>query len=510
MTAAEFSPKPSFHFLRDLWDLAIKLFGTPPPVNTTGDLKVYEKFGDECLNTIFTEIYKALPKFDLVGVEYRTLSRRFLPGGLGEDTWSPLFYGPMNASGEYDDFLKSVYEITSFPYLGHLQRNWFFVCYGGHEDGHNPPRKINYMVSIPYVLKRADLKNLPADPEMLRATLRQHAYRTLDEMESLFQYSGNHSFFKERGQDERSLKLVLKESSDITLEIMRRKGDRRYILFIPTYVRDVRIGGMVFMGISMLTEEECNFLELASKNVLNAFRMIEESATQKNILLEKEKENLRSFLLHRLSHNIRHPFEESIIAAKNVQKMASSLAQSLDDIMYMINQTLASLITGMPEKVPLRKKGDQVVEFLDDLLWLFREKLPRHRKLMVDNSRIKNVTFIFDGTIIREVLRNLINNSIRYATGDITITAYLRGKNLIFEVSDIGNGIPDELRPRLWEPKFREVIPTSQADEGRGLGLWICKQLMKIHGVDIEVASKEEYPAGARFRVTVGESTEQR
>jgi len=90
---------------------------------------------------------------------------------------------------------------------------------------------------------------------------------------------------------------------------------------------------------------------------------------------------------------------------------------------------------------------------------------------------------------IREVLLNLISNATRHTNdGSITITAKQVHKRIMISVSDTGEGIPEELQKSL----FRRFLG---ADIGRahgtGLGLYICKQIIEVHGGNIRLESKQ-------------------
>ncbi len=503
------SKLPPYKFIIDLWDYAVDKFQSPPTVKNVDDLATYREFGYECLQKIFKEkIDVVFNNFDLVGIEYRSLSRRFLPGSFSEEPWQPFFYGSLKDTSEYDEFLRKVYRKTSFPFLNLLRRNWFFVYYSGLKE---PTKHVNldrHIVFTPNLSEDNLHKKSNSFPLDLKLDdLYEQFTMFLNNSESFYASNESQNFYESRGQKESELRQVIERSSSITLEILRRTGEQRYALFIPTYVRDLRIGGMVFMGTGLLKEEECDFLELVSKNVLTAFRMIEESATQKNILLEKEKDDLRSFLLHRLSHNIRHPLNDSKLKAAQIESTANRLVSDLNESMKMVDTTLASIAGGLPEEIRINKQSDNVAEFLEDIKWGQRSAIPENRRLILEKESVQNVFFDFDASIIKEVLRNLIKNSIRYAVGDITLIAYLKDSNLVFDIRDIGKdgeGLKDNVRETLFEPKFREA--TGSDIGGSGIGLWICKQLMQAHGLSIAEVSKEEgYTQGTFFRIIVGE-----
>lgn len=118
-------------------------------------------------------------------------------------------------------------------------------------------------------------------------------------------------------------------------------------------------------------------------------------------------------------------------------------------------------------------------------------------KIDVDNSRIK------------EVLHNLISNSIKYSPAKTTITlsAEIDGDNLVTHVSDQGMGIPKSALPRLFS-KFYRVGQTSglNAHSGTGLGLYITKAILDMHHGEIWVTSEENKGSTFSFSLPLTQS----
>jgi signal transduction histidine kinase len=70
-------------------------------------------------------------------------------------------------------------------------------------------------------------------------------------------------------------------------------------------------------------------------------------------------------------------------------------------------------------------------------------------------------------------------------------------------VTDTGTGIPEELRPRIFEP-----FVTSGKEHGTGLGLAIAREIVRGHGGDIQIETRtdgeeEGRPSGSTFIITL-------
>lgn len=95
---------------------------------------------------------------------------------------------------------------------------------------------------------------------------------------------------------------------------------------------------------------------------------------------------------------------------------------------------------------------------------------------------------------IRQVLLNLVENSIKYGkqNGNITASMYnTDDKHILVEISDDGIGIPEKHLPRIFERFYRTDTGRSIDVTGSGLGLAICKHIVEAHGQTIHVRSRE-------------------
>jgi len=102
-----------------------------------------------------------------------------------------------------------------------------------------------------------------------------------------------------------------------------------------------------------------------------------------------------------------------------------------------------------------------------------------------------------DKTRMQRVVVNLIRNAMEAMPqgGKLTIASTFDARNLQLSVSDTGQGIPEEMKERIWKP-----LKTTKA-KGIGLGLAICKRFVEAHGGNIEVHS--EIGKGTTFTIVL-------
>ncbi|NDB62832.1 MAG: sensor histidine kinase [Nitrosopumilaceae archaeon] len=91
-----------------------------------------------------------------------------------------------------------------------------------------------------------------------------------------------------------------------------------------------------------------------------------------------------------------------------------------------------------------------------------------------------------DDAKLRTVFSNLILNAIQAMEGEGTVSVKITGytKHVVIEVIDSGPGIPDNLLDKIFEPLF------TTKQQGTGLGLPSCKNIIEQHGGTISAKNK--------------------
>jgi signal transduction histidine kinase len=92
-----------------------------------------------------------------------------------------------------------------------------------------------------------------------------------------------------------------------------------------------------------------------------------------------------------------------------------------------------------------------------------------------------------DAAMIHRVIRNLLDNAIKYTDsgGAVTVTVTDRGNEILVSVKDTGTGIPGDLLPYIFDAFYR----VRRDSKGSGLGLSIAKSIIESHGGRIWVES---------------------
>ncbi|MBS1920095.1 MAG: sensor histidine kinase [Bacteroidetes bacterium] len=188
-------------------------------------------------------------------------------------------------------------------------------------------------------------------------------------------------------------------------------------------------------------------------------------------------------LLHGALENpeVNKPFLEK--AAKNIERL-TNLINDLDEIsglergeinLYKENFIIQDLVREVFESLSIRTE-------------------PRHIKCSIKKGCESPLTVFADKEKIRQVLRNLVENSVKYGkdNGNIVASMYQTdGKHILVELSDDGIGISEKNLARVFERFYRTEEGRRIDVTGSGLGLAICKHIIEAHDQSIHVRSTE-------------------
>jgi signal transduction histidine kinase len=109
---------------------------------------------------------------------------------------------------------------------------------------------------------------------------------------------------------------------------------------------------------------------------------------------------------------------------------------------------------------------------------------------------------------IQQVLYNLIDNAIKFSPADSTITIETTTKyeKIFVSVRDTGIGIPKDSLKKIWERFYKTDQSRGKDKKGTGLGLSIVKEIIQMHGENINVVSTEG--VGTEFIFSLSRSSE--
>ena len=215
-------------------------------------------------------------------------------------------------------------------------------------------------------------------------------------------------------------------------------------------------------------------------------------------LAEKTRLAALGAAMSRIGHDLRNILATAVLisdrlegsADPGVRRVAPRLVETLDRAVRLCGDTLGYARSRPPAPQPRPVR-------LAELVGKVRRDLdagagPVAWRVAVPDDLVAEV----DPDKMFRVLTNLVRNALEAmpAGGELRLSAELGPEVLSIDVGDTGPGIPDQVRARLFEPFAGSTKP-----DGNGLGLAICRELVRAHGGEIELAGTSA--AGTTFRV---------
>ena len=149
---------------------------------------------------------------------------------------------------------------------------------------------------------------------------------------------------------------------------------------------------------------------------------------------------------------------------------------------------MVKTLLDMSELQTVGRDDEIMVDALVDEVLADLDPLAQEKNIKL-TGKCKNITMVGSDILIYRLVYNLVENAIKYnhSGGQVTVTAYRKEKHVYLSVEDTGNGIPEELRERVFEPFFRVDKSRSRELGGVGLVLALVREIVTVHDGSIAV-----------------------
>ena len=233
---------------------------------------------------------------------------------------------------------------------------------------------------------------------------------------------------------------------------------------------------------------------------------------QEKLKAEAEKERMRGNLLRAVSHDLRTPLTSIYGATSVIIENYDSISRErqlrlLKDIQsdaQWLNRMVENLLSVTrvdADKVRLSKHSTVLEELIDALLVKFRKHYP-DQEVHVDIPE-HFISIPMDPVLIEQVLMNLLENAVFHAHGmkHLWLRVKLRDNIAVFSVEDDGCGIPQERLTHLFTGMLDSEAPADSTRSNMGIGLSVCRTIVKAHGGELMAGNRPD--GGAVFRFTL-------
>ena len=268
-------------------------------------------------------------------------------------------------------------------------------------------------------------------------------------------------------------------------------------------------------------EEFFNKNILPLKTIEEVSEDVEKWASQKKEeldMLRRNEEFRKEFLLN-LSHELKTPIfavqgyihtlldgaledpNVNKIFLKNATKNIDRLCRLIDDL-----DEISKLESG---EMTINGENFIIQDLIRDVFDTLSLKAnTKGIKFSVKKGCEAPIHVLADKEKVRQVLINLVDNSIKYGRPDghtVASIYIMDDKRVLIEISDDGIGIAEEHLPRVFERFYRTDRARSRDIGGTGLGLAIVKHIVEAHGQTINIRSKPEIGSTFGFTLESGE-----
>ena len=237
------------------------------------------------------------------------------------------------------------------------------------------------------------------------------------------------------------------------------------------------------------------------------------------LLLEKslEENKLKLDFFVNISHELRTPVNliSSTIQLiklnlKNLSKEDANIISKYIDIMESNSMRLIRLINNLIDStkidagfVKFTPINADIIKFIEDVCDSVVDYVDFNKmNLIFDTDREEEIV-LFDPDIIERILLNLLSNAVKFnkVDGTIYVNLYTKDDEIRITVRDEGIGIPKEKLSSIFK-RFEQIQTKNKIEkQGSGIGLYLVKSLVTLHGGNIKVESKVN--EGSKFIVTI-------
>jgi signal transduction histidine kinase len=236
--------------------------------------------------------------------------------------------------------------------------------------------------------------------------------------------------------------------------------------------------------------EHKNDLERQVEQRTRALREAQQEAIRLN--------NAKSEFLAAASHDLRQPIQaislfQSALAASDLNEEQAGLNRSIGVAASSLTEILSTLLdisrlnSGGVKPVVQAFSSEELFARIDDTFGQVAKQKGLRFKLWFPMA---GLTFETDPNLLFTLIRNLIDNAIKYTpAGGILISARRRGDHALLQVWDTGIGIATESQAVIFDEYTQVGNPERDKAKGLGLGLSIVKRIATLLGTTVQVRS---------------------
>ncbi len=309
-------------------------------------------------------------------------------------------------------------------------------------------------------------------------------------------------------------------------ETCRRLKERRGTQDIPvifmTALSDVvnKVKGFDVGGVDYITKPFEHEEVLARVNMHLTIRTLQQELEEKNTLLEEKNRQLLELNASKdkffsiIAHDLKSPFsallgltraitEDGITFSQDEIHSVMQALQASTENLYALLENLLSWSRIQSGMFPYHPCHAELQEIIQENVTLFHLNAEQ-KHISLKNNVEPGIMVYADLDMVHTIMRNLLSNALKFTKTGGTIQIFARQNEQFVEVavSDTGIGMTEEDVLKLFRIDVKYRNKGTEGEEGTGLGLILCQELIEKNGGKIWVESKAGQ--GSTFRFTLG------
>lgn len=228
-------------------------------------------------------------------------------------------------------------------------------------------------------------------------------------------------------------------------------------------------------------------------------------ATRKQLRLSQQQQNF----MMAVTHELKTPIAVTQLNLETLQKRKLDEQQQEKLIVLALDET---------NRLNLLTNNILVASQLDSGNYTVNKQQVDLSKLVADaiadfTNRFRKRTIVSDVKdaimvegelmLLQMLVNNLVENALKYSPKDkaIHVSLHIKDANALLKITDEGSGIRASEKKKIFEKFYRSGDESVRTTKGTGLGLYLCKRILKDHKGTISV--EDHLPAGSIFIVTI-------
>lgn len=266
-----------------------------------------------------------------------------------------------------------------------------------------------------------------------------------------------------------------------------------WLIFAPeeaSYFQQTTILGIGVLAVFLITS--CRDLYRAfEENIALATKI------QSALDLETKANASKTRFLAAASHDLRQPLQtmsmlSAALTLRPLDDESARIANRISEAMAELSAELDSLldISKMDSGVTRLSISDFQVNSLVERLVNAYRPAANEKNLQLCAKYSSNSTLKSDKILLERVLRNLLDNAIKYTdSGSIDVRVSERNSRCVIQIEDTGVGIPEAEQQRIFEEFYQLLNPQRNRKSGLGLGLSIVSRIVRLLKAELELVS---------------------